>query len=200
MARGKSYHHGDLRQALLRAALDMLEERGLEGLSLRKLAARVGVSHAAPEHHFATLRDLLTALAAEGFRKFRVSMLQGIPEQQAADIDRLRAALDGYLAFAQAHPQLFRLMFNKNLLNWEDAALGEAGQAARTILRDISRPVAERLGRDTAAGRLSVEQLIWSQVHGHAHLLIDGKIEWDRLLADIPPQPPFDFAALLLPD
>lgn len=181
-------------------ALDMLEEVGIEGLSLRKLAARVGVSHAAPEHHFASLRDLLTALAAEGFRLFRTSMLQGIPERGAADIDRLRSALDGYLVFAQAHPQLFRLMFNKNLLDWHNPALGEAGQAARTILSEISRPVAVRLGRDTAEGRLSVEHLIWSQVHGYAHLLIDDKVEWDRLSAGVAPQPPFDFAALLLSD
>jgi AcrR family transcriptional regulator len=199
MARHKSYHHGDLRQALLASALEMLEEVGVEGLSLRKLAARVGVSHAAPEHHFATLKHLLTALAAEGFRLFRISMLAGLPQQGASDADRLRAALDGYLAYAKAHPQLLRLMFNRNLLDWDDPVLGQAGQAARSVLTEISRPVAIRLGLDTPEGRLSVEHLVWAQAHGYAHLLIDGKVEWDHAAADLPLRPPFDFTRLLLP-
>jgi AcrR family transcriptional regulator len=64
------YHHGDLRAALLRAAEDELTERGAEGFSLRGVARRVGVSHAAPAHHFADTGALLAALAAEGFRRF----------------------------------------------------------------------------------------------------------------------------------
>ena len=66
-----NYHHGNLREALVAAALDLLESEGLEALSLRKVAAQVGVSHAAPGHHFPTLRDLLTSLASVGFVRFR---------------------------------------------------------------------------------------------------------------------------------
>ena len=74
MAKRQSYHHGDLHNALLAAAVALVEEDGLEALSLRKVAARVGVSHAAPEHHFPTLRHLLNAMAITGFDLFTRSM------------------------------------------------------------------------------------------------------------------------------
>src|SRR5690349_16003682 len=125
MASRKNYHHGDLRNALLTAALAIVEENGLEGLSLRKVAARVGVSHAAPEHHFPTLRHLQNAMATIGFELF----VRSIDDERAASSDsreeQLRAAARGYLAYAKAHPALFRLMFTSNLLDWNDAVLRE---------------------------------------------------------------------------
>ncbi|MBR0556095.1 TetR/AcrR family transcriptional regulator [Ciceribacter sp. L1K23] len=196
----KAYHHGDLRKALVEAGLSMIEELGSEGLSLRKIAARVGVSHAAPEHHFPTLRHLLTALAAEGFRSFRQAMLTAMQSSPGTPPEQLRAALEGYLAFARAQPHLFRLMFDKTRLDWEDPALGEAGQAARDVLSDICRPAVVRLGLDTPAGRLSVEHLVWSYAHGYAHLFIDKKIESDSERIGIAVTPPLDLAQLLLPD
>lgn len=200
MARRQAYHHGDLRKALVDTGLVMIEELGSDGLSLRKIAARVGVSHAAPEHHFSTLRRLLTALAVEGFRAFRHSMLDAMQASPQSPAEQLRAALRGYLAFARSRPHLFRLMFDKTRLDWEDPALGEAGQAARDVLTDICRPVVERLGLETPEGRLSVEHLVWSHAHGYAHLFIDQKIEGDSERAGVPVTPPLDLAILLLPD
>lgn len=199
MAKQSNYHHGDLRKALVDTSLLMLEELGLEGLSLRKIAARVGVSHAAPEHHFPTLRHLLNALAVEGFTALRARMLdETAPAATAAD--RLRGILRGYVGFAAARPHLFRLMFNRNRLDWEDEVLGEAGQGARTVLAEISKPLADRLGLDDPAERLSLEHLVWSQAHGYAHLLIDGKIEADSAREGLPPVEQFDLVRLLLRD
>ncbi len=196
MARQKNYHHGDLRQALLDAGLAMLEEVGLEGISLRKIAARVGVSHAAPEHHFPTLKHLLNAMAGEGFRLFETSMRREMAASDFSPAPQMRAAFAGYLAFATAHPHLFRLMFNANLLDWSDPALAQAGAPGLAVLGEISRPVAIRLGLDTELGRASVEQLVWSQVHGHAHLVIDNKLP----INGAPDSPALDLTALLLPD
>ncbi|WP_377295564.1 TetR/AcrR family transcriptional regulator [Rhizobium sp. SGZ-381] len=179
MARRTAYHHGDLRKALVDTGLSLLEELGLEDLSLRKIAASIGVSHAAPEHHFPSLRHLLNALAAEGFGSFREGMLSHMQAAPLHPADQLRAALRGYLAFATEKPHLFRLMFNRNRLDWEDPALGAAGEAARQVLTAICRPVADRLGIETPEGRVSIEHLVWSQAHGYAHLVIDGKIEVD---------------------
>jgi len=200
MARQKSYHHGDLRQALIETGLDMLEEHGLEGLTLRKLAARVGVSHAAPEHHFPTLRHLLTAFATEGFRLFGASMRSAMAEAPDDPAEQLRAASRGYLAFASTRPHLFRLMFTANRLDWEDPALGPPANAAHAVLEEISLPVAKRLNRDTPEGRAAVEQLVWSQIHGHAHLMIDGKLQQDDGTGCEPFAAPLDLARVLLPE
>jgi AcrR family transcriptional regulator len=199
MARQKSYHHGDLRQALIDNGLDMLEEHGLEGLTLRKLAARVGVSHAAPEHHFPTLRHLLTAFAAEGFRLFAASMRSAMAQAPDDPAEQLRAAARGYLAFASTRPHLFRLMFTANRLDWEDPALGPPANAAHAVLEEISWPVAKRMNRDTPEGRAAVEQLVWSQIHGHAHLMIDGKLQREGGTGCEPFAPPLDLASVLLP-
>lgn len=200
MARQKSYHHGDLRQALIANGLMMLEEQGLEGLTLRKLATRVGVSHAAPEHHFPTLRHLLTAFAAEGFRLFAASMRAAMAEAPDDPADQLRAAARGYLAFASACPHLFRLMFTANRLDWEDPALGPPSDAAHAVLAEVSAPVAKRLNRDTPEGRAAVEQLVWSQIHGHAHLMIDGKLQREDGTGCEPFAAPLDLASVLLPE
>jgi AcrR family transcriptional regulator len=200
MARRTAYHHGDLRKALVDTGLSMLEELGLKELSLRKIAARVGVSHAAPEHHFPSLRHLLNALAVEGFGSFRQSMLSHMQAQPKLPADQLRAALRGYLAFATEKPHLFRLMFNRNRLDWQDPALCEAGEAAHAVLEEISLPVARRMGLDTPEGRASVEQLVWSQIHGHAHLLVDGKLPPEVATGCKPFAAPLDLASVLLPE
>lgn len=199
MARQKSYHHGDLRQALIETGLEMLEEHGLEGLTLRKLAARVGVSHAAPEHHFPTLRHLLTAFATEGFRLFATSMRSAMAEVSDDPAEQLRAASRGYLDFASTRPHLFRLMFTANRLDWDDPALGPPANAAHAVLEEISLPVAKRLNRDTPEGRAAVEQLVWSQIHGHAHLMIDGKLQQEGVTGHEPFAAPLDLASVLLP-
>ena len=200
MARQKSYHHGDLRKALIDTGLAMLEEHGLEGLTLRKLAARVGVSHAAPEHHFPTLKHLMTAFAIEGFRLFAASMREAMTAAPGDPAEQLRAAARGYLAFATGHPHLFRLMFTANRLDWDDPALGPPADAAHAVLEEISAPVAARLKLDTPEGRAAVEQLVWSQIHGHAHLMIDGKLQREGGSGEEPFAAPLDLASVLLPE
>jgi AcrR family transcriptional regulator len=198
MAKQKRYHHGDLRQALVAEALGLLEEGGLEGLSLRKIAARAGVSHAAPEHHFPTLRHLLNGLATEGFKRFAASMREEMQASPAVPADQLRAATRGYLAFAVSQPHLFRLMFSANRLDWSDAELGQAATASRGLLSDICRPVAAMRGMDTPEGRACIEQLVWSQIHGYSHLVIDGKFPQGDGSACEPHVVPLDLAGLLL--
>lgn len=176
MAEKPSYHHGDLRNALVAAALDLLEEDGLEKLSLRRVAARVGVSHAAPAHHFPTLRALLNALARIGFERFDAAMRAA---RQAAPPDpmaQMRAAERGYLAYAEANPALFRLMFTTTLLDWDDPALVAASSAGYGQLVEICAPAAAHLGIADPAGIAALETLVWSVAHGRAHLAIERKI------------------------
>lgn len=170
----KTYHHGDLKPALIAAGLTLLEETGLEDLSLRAIAARVGVSHTAPKNHFDGLRGLLTAIAAEGFRLHAAEMRRGV-EDQPPGKPRLQAACNGYLRFALTHPELFRLMFSKTLCNHDDRELKAAASASYDVLRGI----AEGLDWDKAdapGAPWRTEWMLWSMVHGYAMLLIEGQI------------------------
>ena len=122
------YHHGALHDALLGAAEAELAETGLEAFSLRRVAKRAGVSHAAPAHHFGDAGGLLTALAAEGFRQFTATMTA--QEALAAPDPRARmiAAGLGYIGFAAQRPALFRLIFSSDR---PDGAAPELRCAAR---------------------------------------------------------------------
>ena len=107
----RPYHHGDLRAALIAAAEAEIDAHGVESFSLRAVAKRAGVSHAAPAHHFGDANGLLTALAAEGFARFVETQRAHEAAAPPGQPDRLVAAGLGYIAFATGHPALFRLMF-----------------------------------------------------------------------------------------
>jgi AcrR family transcriptional regulator len=170
----KTYHHGDLKPALIAAGLELLEETGLEALSLRAIAARVGVSHTAPKNHFDGLRGLLTAIAAEGFRRHAAEMRRGATGAPPGTA-RLHAACNGYLRFALAHPELFRLMFSKALCNHDDPELQAASWASYEVLRGIAQGL-DWDKADAPGAPWRTEWMLWSMVHGYAMLLIEGQI------------------------
>ena len=165
----RPYHHGDLRAALLAAAEDELAERGVEGFSLRQVAKRAGVSHAAPAHHFGDAQGLLTALAAEGFRQFLAA--QAAREAMAAPDagEQLVAAGLGYVDFAMTRPALFRLLWQSERPDFTDADLG---QAARAAFQHLVDQVAAAGGDSTAD-----EGAVWAMAHGLADLLAAGRLE-----------------------
>jgi AcrR family transcriptional regulator len=170
--KSRGYHHGDLRRALIAEGLALLEEQGPAGLSLRAIAARAGVSHAAPKNHFGNLRGLLTAIAAEGFRRHCAAMRAGL-SPRAGRATRQMAALRGYVRFAQQHPHLFALMFSGEQIDFDDAELGGAAASSYDVLRDI----AAGLDWDKAAApdaALRAETMLWSLVHGYAQLANAG--------------------------
>lgn len=182
----KTYHHGDLRSALLAAAEVELAETGIEAFSLRSVAKRAGVSHAAPAHHFGDAQGLLTALAAEGFRQFLAaqSAREAVAEPDPAS--QLVAAGLGYIDFALQRPALFRLLWGSARPNFDDPDLGQAAQASYRHLVD---QVAAAGGRTVAD-----ESAIWAIAHGLADLLSAGRMMAigsfpldvrDRVLADI---------------
>ena len=170
----KTYHHGDLKPALIAAGLQRLEENGLENLSLRAIAARVGVSHTAPKNHFDGLRGLLTAIAAEGFRRHAAEMRRGV-EGEPPGKPRLKAACDGYLRFALTQPELFRLMFSKTLCNHDDPELMIASWSSYEVLRGIAHGL-DWDKADAPGAPWRTEWMLWSMVHGYAMLLIEGQI------------------------
>lgn len=177
-----SYHHGDLRAALLAAAEAELAEKGVEGFTLRGCAKRAGVSHAAPAHHFGDADGLLTALAAEGFQRFTRAMRARQVKGSESGWTPLEAAGLGYLDFAAANPALFRLMFASSRPRFGDPALQAAAEAAFDVLVEAvtdargANPWADAQGpADVAAA--------WALAHGMADLLMSGRLKFLKVEA-----------------
>jgi AcrR family transcriptional regulator len=189
-----SYHHGDLRQALITAGLALLEREGLAGLTLRRTAAAAGVSHTAPAHHFPNLKALLTALATIGFERFGDAMRAEREKARSDPASQIRAAGQGYVNFAIENPGLFRLMFSSTMLDWDTPALAEAAQASFRQLEEIVRPIA---GSVADMEQTELIKLLWCSVHGYAHLHLEGPMRWlDGEKANKHPRPP-DIVTLL---
>ncbi len=169
--RRASYHHGDLRAALLEAAVGLIGERGLHGLSLRECARRAGVSHAAPYRHFADRGALLLAIAEQGF-----AWLMEAGQKAMEGIDEPRARIDAYGAayvrFAYERPVHHRVMFSSEL--------PESGDATDSGAFDLLMKAAAVLpGADddpTLTGLAS-----WSLVHGLSMLILDQRIPAEKV-------------------
>jgi len=166
-----SYHHGDLRDALIKAARKILEKDGLADLSLRQVARAVGVSPAAPYHHFADKQALLTAVATQGFAALRSEMLRRMAKE-TDPAARLDASGVGYVVFAVDNPALFRLMFGGEELS-ANATLIEAGKNAYGVLQAA---VADTSSPEGNANPLVCLRL-WALVHGIAKLIVEHCIK-----------------------
>lgn len=161
------YHHGDLKRALVEAALELLDEAGADSVGLRQVARRVGVSAAAPYRHFKGRRALLEAVAAEGFRRFTDMM--AIKEEGLPEAEQLPAMAEAYVRFALVQPALFRLMFSREIDKDGDTALHHAALGAYASL---ARAAAREVPDAPSEGAV----IAWAFVHGLAMLLLDEQI------------------------
>jgi AcrR family transcriptional regulator len=173
----RSYHHGDLRQALVRSALEILSEAGVAGLSLRAAARRARVSAMAPYRHFADKEALLAAVAEYGFRELAARLTAATVT--VADPRAGLAALGvGYVLFACDQPSLFKLMFGPMIEHKSGHPdLDEAGGACFNALRQAVA-AANFFDSDSDAGDVALA--CWSLVHGLSALIVDGRLaEYD---------------------
>ncbi|MEZ5766159.1 MAG: TetR/AcrR family transcriptional regulator [Xanthobacteraceae bacterium] len=193
------YHHGDLHEALLKAAERVLERDGLAGLTLRAAAREAGVSHAAPAHHFGDVTGLLSELAAVGFRRFAASLRAAAAKAVPAQGDaRLLAIGMAYVAFAREYPGLFMLMFRGDRLDIRRPALEKALQESNMALASA---IGELRNEAVIPERPTVAQAAqmvrsWSMVHGFATLLLDRRL--DGLLALLPETSADDLLSAML--
>jgi AcrR family transcriptional regulator len=177
----RSYHHGNLRRALLDAGLELLAERGVDGWTLREVARRAGVSHAAPSHHFGDRGGLVRAIVAESFELLGEGLAAAASGAAGDDpMDRIAAMGRAYVEFALEHPQRYRLMFRSELSRSEDPdAATEAdaagGQAFGTLMAAVQEAADRKQLRDGIdAGTAAVTA--WSGVHGLASLVLEGAL------------------------
>ena len=140
------YHHGDLPNALRRAAVEVIAERGVAGFSLREVARRSGVSHTAPAHHFGDVRGLLTSIAEEGFETLR-AVTQSAADQHTDPAERLVAIGRAYVALARSHAAHCEVMFRTDIVDQDDPDVQQCGLAAYAVLENTMRDLvtAERL-------------------------------------------------------
>ena len=162
------YHHGDLRAACLRAAMELLEEGGATALSLRAVARRAGVSPAAPYRHYADRDALISAVAAVGYRELAEQLAAAHPSPSTAD--DFGAIAVAYVQFALQRPALFRVMFAEpcDTDNSERVAATNAISEYVSAIVQQSFPGFDTEGLSTAA---------WALVHGLAFLHLDGKLD-----------------------
>ncbi|MET9260695.1 TetR/AcrR family transcriptional regulator [Amycolatopsis sp. NPDC004079] len=155
----RRYHHGDLRQAVLTAAVEVLGDSGPAAVNLRDLARRVGVSHAAPAHHFGDRSGLLTAVAAQGF-----DLLADTLEELPPSSDLLDAGV-AYVSFAVEHRAHFEVMFRPELLRADDPDLRAAQERSNQALDWAIAGF-----RDGSVDPVVAGAAAWSLVHGFATL------------------------------
>lgn len=164
------YHHGDLRQALIDSAAGLVQEKGPAGFSLREVARRAGVSHAAPAHHFRSTKGLLTAVASEGFEALTAAMAEAV-EGLDDPAERLSALGRAYVGISAEYPGHVAVMFRSDIVDHDDEYFNACGlesyaELEKTIdlLRDVYNP---ELDTELAG------KFVWSTIQGLVSLSAD---------------------------
>lgn len=171
-----TYHHGDLRQQLIASALLMINEEGVEGLSLRKLALKVGVSRTAPYHHFKDKHELLCAIVEHGFSKLQQHTESVLVNEGTSLDSKFRCYFNGYIEYAMSQPELYELMFSR--LIWKSNQITDQLHAvAYPCFSDFVEQISQWQQQgllDDKEPSLRLAQVSWGMMHGMARLLIDG--------------------------
>lgn len=174
--KARAYHHGDLKAALLEAALQILREDGAQGLTLRALAGRAGVSQAAPYRHFPDRRALIAAVAEHGFAQLHAEMLSGVQSASRTNPrEGLRQVAVAYVKFGLGNPEMYRVMFGPEVAITDDLPL------LRETARGVLGFVAEGIRQLQAAGLVRqgdawlMAIATWSTLHGLVMLTLDGQ-------------------------
>jgi AcrR family transcriptional regulator len=177
----RGYHHGNLRDALLRRAEEVLASSGVDALSLRGLARDVGVSHAAPRRHFADRQALLDALAEDGFERLGDAMDRAVDARgDRSFVERLTALAEAYVGFAVDHPALLDVMFTGKHRPGVPASLTAAG--ARAFTAPLALIVSGQASGDVVPGEVErVATSAWAAIHGLAAMSGAGLLAEDAL-------------------
>ena len=174
MRRLEPYHHANLRETLLEAAIRLIAEVGPTVFTLREVARRAGVSHNAPYRHFRDRDDLMAAVAAQGFQELTQAMVEAAAQQTHA-LNRLKCAGLGYVTFALRRPEHFTVMFDAPTSKRKHPDSAAAGEQAFSTLIGFVRACQEA-GQLPSGDPRKMALLAWTMVHGIAKLAITGRL------------------------
>jgi len=169
------YHHGDLRRALLDAALELLAREGAAALTLREVARRAGVTHAAPYRHFTDKQALLATVAEEGFRMLSSHMSEAWAKHEGDPVHGLEAIGVAYIRFATGQRSHFQVMFGKDI-DWsrEHSGLEETADCCFEVLISAVQ-TCQNVGAIRPGDPLIPSLCAWSMVHGLSELIANGQ-------------------------
>jgi AcrR family transcriptional regulator len=169
----RPYHHGDLRAALIHAALSLIEEHGVKGLALSDAAHLAGVSVAAPYRHFKDKEALLAEIAAEGFVLFRDALARAARSHPEDKVKRLVQMGVAYVDFALEHRSHFKVMWEGGISKAKYPELGETAYEAYLLLERAALDLLPATQPDRQQALVSTA---WSVVHGYAMLTLEGEL------------------------
>jgi len=169
-----SYHHGNLRQALLKAAIALIREVGPQGFTLREVARRAGVSHNAPYRHFKNRDELLAEVAAEGFERL-TKFMEESASRGASPLERFQLSGRGYIRFALQFPEHFAVMFDEPSVLPASAHCKEAAARAFAALLGFVSD-SQQAGALPTGDPQMFALMAWSVVHGVAKLAVSGHL------------------------
>lgn len=170
----RGYHHGNLREALIEAALKLINEHGTEGVTLSEAARMAGVSPAAPYRHFRDRATLMGAVGRQGFALFADRLEAAWAGGQGTPFAALKRIGAAYLDFARTHPAYYAAMFEVGLEPGTDAELSREGDRAFGVLRDAAAALHAGLPEDRRAPPLMMALHLWSLAHGISALFLRG--------------------------
>jgi len=180
----QNYHHGDLRFALISAAVEMINKQGIEQLTMRNLSEWIGVSRTAAYRHFSNKEDLLTATAIEGFKQFSQALKAARVDDSVDETNRFSNMGKAYISFAIKNPAYYRLMFGNNVVQKNEALKNACDSSFNELLLMIELLQSLKVIAADEARQQAI--YIWSLMHGLTSLIIDNKL-----------QPDVDFDALM---
>ncbi len=176
MTKKKTYHHGDLKNALIKAGVEILARDGVSGLSLRKVALKAGVSHSAPYAHFADKQALIAAISTEGFRQLYEQVSGVTLKYQSQPTKQLIEVAWAYVQFAMDDPDRFKVMFSAVLEKEKQYPEFVAESQKNFQLVKLIVEANQASGQLKSGPSEMVELSVWGIVHGFVMLLLEGQI------------------------
>lgn len=177
-----TYHHGDLRQALIKSAIELITEKGLVGASLREVARHAGVSHNAPYRHFPDKAALVAAVAEAGFLELAQRLRNGYASGRDP-VEAFMALAEAYLQFAAENPAQYQLMFDHKQIHKESYPSLRAAEKALFELGIEGVKACQEIKAFSPGNPKVLGLTAWSTVHGLAYLIQEGALDWFGLSA-----------------
>lgn len=172
----KKYHHGDLKNALIKAGVEILAKEGLGGLSLRKVAQYAGVSHSAPYAHFPDKQSLIAAISTEGFNQLYAELEAAISTHSKNPKKQLTEGAKAYVRFAEGNTDTFKIMFSGVLEKEKEyPSFVEISSKAFRLVVDVAR-ACQNAGILPKAPADLIAVSIWGQIHGIVSLALEGQV------------------------
>lgn len=169
--RTDSYHHKNLRRELLKAAMSLLDEKGVAGVTIRETARRTGVAHSAPANHFANRKSLLTAIATEIFKTLGQRITAQLASAGPDPEERIRCFAESVITYGLKHPHRFRLLWLKdNLDNSDESLVAAMDMIYENLVSELTAAVSSRVSPESQAISL------WAMVHGYVCMRLDGNL------------------------